>query len=39
MEIKIKVDGVKYAQCKDCGVFHKTLKGKKNKKNVVCTKG
>jgi hypothetical protein len=38
MEIKIKIDGVKYAMCKDCGVYHKTSKGKKNQKKVECTK-
>lgn len=38
MEIKIKVDGKKYAQCEQCGVFHKLSKGKKNKKQVVCIK-
>lgn len=38
MTIQIKIDGVKYAQCKDCGVYHKTLKKNKNKKEMVCTK-
>lgn len=38
MSIKIKIDGVKYGQCKECGVYHKTSPGKKNKKKVVCTK-
>jgi hypothetical protein len=38
MEIKIKVDGKKYGQCEKCGVYHKTSKGKKNQKKVVCTK-
>jgi hypothetical protein len=38
MEIKIKIDGVKYAQCKECGMYHKPSRGKKNQKKVVCTK-
>lgn len=38
MGIKIKIDGVLYALCKECGVYHKTSKGKKNKKLVVCVK-
>jgi hypothetical protein len=38
MEIKIKIDGVMYGQCKECGVYHKPSRGKKNKKQVVCIK-
>lgn len=38
MGISIKIDGRKYEQCQQCGVYHKLPKGKKNKKLVVCTK-
>ncbi|MFP5115736.1 hypothetical protein ACSU64_25705 [Bacillaceae bacterium C204] len=38
MNVKIKIDGVKYGLFKKCGVYHKTLKGKKNKRKVVCVK-
>lgn len=36
-EIKIKIAGVRYGLC-PCGMYHKTKKGKKNKRKVVCTK-
>lgn len=29
--------GVKYEQCKDCGVYYKALRNRKSKK-IVCTK-
>ncbi|MGG1676648.1 hypothetical protein ACIFOT_12975 [Neobacillus sp. NRS-1170] len=38
MGVKIKIDGVKYRLCQNCGVYHKTSKGKKNKRKVVCVK-
>lgn len=39
MEIKIKVNGVKFGVCETCGAYHKpTQKGKRKKKVVVCTR-
>jgi hypothetical protein len=38
MNVKIKINGVKYGLCQKCGVYHKKSKGKKNKSKVVCVK-
>lgn len=38
MSIQIKIDSMKYELCKECGVYHKTSKGKRNKKKAICTR-